>query len=555
MSRPEGEAVMLAVRFLGLSLCVTAVAHAQAPGTAAADSQDKYTISAGVRLVITDVSVTDSSGRAVHGLKESDFHISEDSKPEQIRSFDEQQRSAKTMPTGVALPKGVYSNVAMGALPATANVLLIDPFNTEITDQMYLRVQLLRFIAGLNGKDTVAIFAVNSGHAALLLQDFTNDPALLRAAVTRELPRLIANGGNATEHFEDALGTLSTISAYLSRIPGHKNLIWYSTYFPLTQQPEGFVTSDYDAQEQELVHIYNQLSLDRVSVYPVNADGPDPTRPPPVGQEAAMDKIAQITGGQAYYNRNDLGHVAALAIDSGSEYYTLSYRPKDFVADNKFHTIQVVVDGGWYTLHYRSGYVAFDEKADASTTLSAEHLAKTNADLDVIAAGGQLARTKNTTAATDSVTDYSAPGPALAGILFEARILPVSQVPGWKVVPPERDRKGRVIGDVHDEPFVIEYSAFSKDLRFVPTPGGKEHAELIAVAMASTETGEVVGTAIERIQVNYSPNQMEIADRTGTPVRLQIRLPRESLYVSLSLIDNLTGHTGALELPYTAPKP
>jgi hypothetical protein len=122
-------------------------------------------------------------------------------------------------------------------------------------------------------------------------------------------------------------------------------------------------------------------------------------------------------------------------------------------------------------------------------------------------------------------------------------------------VPPERDRKGRVIGDVHDEPFVIEYSAFSKDLRFVPTPGGKEHAELIAVAMASTETGEVVGTAIERIQVNYSPNQMEIADRTGTPVRLQIRLPRDSLYVSLSLIDNLTGHTGALELPYTAPKP
>ena len=122
-------------------------------------------------------------------------------------------------------------------------------------------------------------------------------------------------------------------------------------------------------------------------------------------------------------------------------------------------------------------------------------------------------------------------------------------------MPPDRDAKGRVIGDAHYEPFVIEYSALLKDLRFVPTGAGKEHAELIAVAMASTETGEVVGTSIERIQLNYSPSQMEIAGRTGTPVRQQIRLPRQSLFVSLSLIDNLSGHTGTLELPYTTAKP
>ena len=55
---------MLAVRFLAFSLCVTALAHAQTPVSTPADSQDKYTISTGARLVITDVSVTDSTGHA-----------------------------------------------------------------------------------------------------------------------------------------------------------------------------------------------------------------------------------------------------------------------------------------------------------------------------------------------------------------------------------------------------------------------------------------------------------------------------------------------------------
>ncbi len=545
---------MLIARFLALVLCLCVPAYAQTPPNTP-NTQENYTFSTGTRLVITDVSVTDSSGHAVHGLKESDFHLSEDGKPEEIRSFDEQQRSAQGMPIAPALPKGVYSNVAIGALPRTTNVLLIDPFNTNITDQMYLRIQLLRSIAGFAGKDAVAVFAVNSGHGALLLQDFTSDPALLRAAVARELPRVVSNGGNAVEHFEDALGTLSAISAYLSRIPGHKNLIWYSTYFPFAQQPEGFISIDYNLQKQELVHIYNQLSLDRVSVYPVNTAGPDPTRQPPLSQEAAMDQIAQFTGGHAFYNRNDLGRIANIAIDSGSEYYTLSYTPKDFVADNKFHKIQVNVDGGPYTLHYRSGYVAFDEKEDASTTLSSGRLNETDADLNVLADGGRLPRTSDKAFSTDSLTDYKAPGPAVASILFEARIVPASEVPGWQTLPPARDQKGRVIGSAKDEPFVIEYSALSKDLRFVPTPEGKQHAELIVVAMAYTETAEVVGTAIDRIQINYSPSQMEIADRTGTPVRQQIRLPHRSLYVALSLIDNLSGHTGALELPYTASKP
>ncbi len=531
-----------------LLFCLTAVA--QTPGT----SQPGFTLSTTTRLVITDVTVTDAQGHPVHGLKQSSFTIAEDGRQEEIRAFDEQQRSAAALPTVAVLPHGAYSNVAVGQLPQTTNVILIDPFNTDLTDQMYLRIQLLKYLKRFQGKDAVAIFAVNSGHSALLLQDFTSDPNLLRAAVVHELPRLTANGGNRIEHFDDAMNTLATISAYLSRIPGHKNLIWYSTYFPFTQNRDGFLSSDGSQEQQELVHIYNQLSLDRVSVYPIDAVGPDPTSRPPIGQEAAMEQIAHVTGGQAYYNRNDLGTVAELAFDSGSEYYTLSYAPRSYVADNKFHKITVNVAGGPYTLHYRTGYVAFDLKDDASSTLDGKRLAETNADLDKVAAGQKLPGGKGN-ASTDSLTDYNAPGPALASILFEARIVPAAQVPGWQVLPLARDSRGKVIGNPHDEPFVIEYAALSKDLHFVPTPEGKQHAELIAAAMAYTDTGEVIGTAIDRVQLNYDARQMQLADRIGTPLRQQIRLPRGEAFVSLSLIDNISGHTGSLEIPFQVAKP
>ena len=41
------------------------------------------------REVIVDVEVTDANGKPVHGLKQSDFSIEENGKPQPIRSFEE----------------------------------------------------------------------------------------------------------------------------------------------------------------------------------------------------------------------------------------------------------------------------------------------------------------------------------------------------------------------------------------------------------------------------------------------------------------------------------
>jgi hypothetical protein len=57
-------------------------------GLAQTPAQPQYTIRARIPLTIVDVIVTDSKGRPVHGLQQSDFTILEDNQPMTPNSFE-----------------------------------------------------------------------------------------------------------------------------------------------------------------------------------------------------------------------------------------------------------------------------------------------------------------------------------------------------------------------------------------------------------------------------------------------------------------------------------
>ena len=92
-----------------LWLTISAIAqqsgNAQQP--AAAPSSAITTLRVDTKLTIVDVTVSDKNGNPVHGLKQSDFVIKEDGKPQPIRNFDE---------FGTAVPPHKWA-------PACANVL------------------------------------------------------------------------------------------------------------------------------------------------------------------------------------------------------------------------------------------------------------------------------------------------------------------------------------------------------------------------------------------------------------------------------------------------
>src|ERR1700751_2701020 len=83
--------------------------------------QGDYTFHAETELVLVNVTVRDKSGQFVRGLKQGDFTILEDNKPQKVVSFDVENTDAVAV-QDVAQTKPL-SGVGRPAAPVPANAL------------------------------------------------------------------------------------------------------------------------------------------------------------------------------------------------------------------------------------------------------------------------------------------------------------------------------------------------------------------------------------------------------------------------------------------------
>jgi len=134
----------------------------------------------------------------------------------------------------------------------------------------------------------------------------------------------------------------------------------------------------------------NLLTRSRVAVYPIDARGlftnPDMSAAlahPPGGEtltgrtpgefqqsevhfsdqrasdKLGMNRLAQQTGGKAFYDTNGLKEALQEAINDGSNYYTLAYVPADRRWDGRYRSVRVKLDQPGVDLFYRQGYFAY----------------------------------------------------------------------------------------------------------------------------------------------------------------------------------------------------
>lgn len=290
--------------------------------TAKATPIPAETLHTGTQLVIVDVVVQDRSGHAIHGLTRDNFMLTEQKKPQTIRNFEEHSATAnqKPRPAIPAMPPGVFTNYTPVAPDSTLNILLIDALNTPMQDQMYVRQQLEDYVKHAKPGVNVAVFGLTN--RLIMLQGFTADPSVLRAAVEHHLiarsstllddpvgggtgPGKLSDGmqdvapggGDAmfaqtlasVQQFEAEQAALQTrmrtqytldafnaLAHYLSNFPGRKNLIWFSGSFPLQVDPDPTLNDPFAAMEdsnQEFRETTNLLTLAQTSVYPVDARG------------------------------------------------------------------------------------------------------------------------------------------------------------------------------------------------------------------------------------------------------------------------------------------
>jgi VWFA-related protein len=183
----QRKTVNLLLRLKTLSL-VGCLALASAAG---AQSQpptpSELVIRATTRMVAVDVVVTDRDGHPVTGLTKNDFTVIEDSKPQTISTFSASSPPLSAWRQGLPplLPPHVTTNrpdVIEG--DDHLAVLLLDGLNTPAQNQQYLKQQMLKWLAehfDPHGKVAVAVLS----ERLELLQDFTSNPELLKAALER----------------------------------------------------------------------------------------------------------------------------------------------------------------------------------------------------------------------------------------------------------------------------------------------------------------------------------------------------------------------------------
>ena len=153
------------------------------------------------RMVLVDTVVLDKEGHPIKSLKADDFTLTEGGVPQRIASFSERVAEAAKPGPPPVLPPHVTTNrpvvMQANAENKTIAVLLLDGLNTPPQDQIFVKQQMLKFLARQYDPNTkLAVIALTNKLA--VLQNFTQDPLLLRGALDRytaETPAMARTGG------------------------------------------------------------------------------------------------------------------------------------------------------------------------------------------------------------------------------------------------------------------------------------------------------------------------------------------------------------------------
>ncbi len=195
------------MKFYSILLLVVICAVASAQQTPPAQ-QEPEVIRTNVELVQTAITVLDKKGNFVEGLQRDQFELVVDGKPRPLAFFERvaagsaRERELATLGNpNDATPKPVTP----ATVPGRTIVFFIDDLHLAPDSMNRTRMMLQRFLdREMNSKDNVAILSA-SGQVGFLEQ-FTNNRAVLDAALARLIPRMYdAEGysyGNATKMSE-----------------------------------------------------------------------------------------------------------------------------------------------------------------------------------------------------------------------------------------------------------------------------------------------------------------------------------------------------------------
>jgi len=557
------------------------------------------------RAVVVDVVVS-KGDNPILGLHKQDFQVLEDGKPQRVDFFEE--HSTRALPAGavVSLPKmpaGVYTNVPPAPENDSVNVLLLDALNTDKEDQSYVHNQIMQFLKTMQPGTRTAIFTLSS--QLRMLQGFTSDSSTLVAALNDpkfgDMPTKADESRSRQDKIDDVdhiakmammldapaaieatqafqqdfaafqgeqrvtmtLEALQNLARYLGNVPGRKNLIWFSSSFPVTvfprvgenQHPNQMNTASMKDYSKVVRETADLLTVSKIAVYPIGAEGVmtehvftadvgggltdyEGNEPGNTAASAkngcmdcyvhengarsdkimAMEQLAADTGGKAFFNTNDLNAATQKAISDGAHYYTLVYTPTNKKMDGSYRRIEVKVPEAKYTLAYRHGYNADD----------AANLVRTAAETNPL--HGLMMRGM----------------PDATQILYAARVVPENPQPAANTA--HAGKNAKLTGPTTR--YAIDLMIRWTDMKLDAAPDGAHTGKVQIELLAYDRDGHALNWTGGTQEMSIKPDIYAAIQKSGVPVHLEIDLPSDKdVYLETGVYDQETGRAGTLEVP------
>ncbi|HET7697694.1 MAG TPA: VWA domain-containing protein [Vicinamibacterales bacterium] len=382
-------------------------------------------IRSGINFVSVDVIVTDKkSGEVVLDLKQEDFDVREDKRPQKVETFDVVKIDALVAATNPKEIRSTYDEESEARQPnVRLFVVLLDDYHVRRGNDLAVKKPLIDFVSTqLAPQDMVAFMYPLTPVTALT---FTRNRDSMIAAINKFEGR--KGLYEPRNEFEERYAyypvqtvekirndvTMDALKGAAVRLggmrDGRKSIIFVSEGFTSTvpaqlnepvaampgiagprpqpnqniQDPRADSQRFFNQAEQlsRLREVYDTVNRNNTSIYAVDPRGLavfeyDINQRVGVQQDrqdlnASIDSLhvlANNTDGRAIVNRNDLAAGMKQIMRDASGYYLLGYTSSAAPTDGKFHSIEVRVKRPSVEVRARKGYYAYTAEDAARAT-------------------------------------------------------------------------------------------------------------------------------------------------------------------------------------------
>ncbi len=554
------------------------------------------------REIVVDVTVTDAKGQPIHDLKQSDFTLKEDDKPQPVRTFTEVSESTPPVArVAQKLPPDVYTNLQPAPTTSAVNILLLDELNTLPADQVAMKQESIKYMKGMPKGTRIAVLGL--GSSLRILQGFTADPAILIAVVdskkNRALPSPFIDNDSAgvldnqvdaqadlesddtaamLQQFENdltvtqqdtrnrmTLEALNQIAAYVAGIKGRKNLIWFTDGMPLNMFPMGGTNdlTEMTDYSMDLRRTTDLLTAAEVSVYPVDARKLFSN--PANGADQHLDVINKNTGARVatremQFQETKGGQLLSMAAvaeaTGGAAYYNTN--------DLKGAVSKAIGNGANYyslsyipaDLDYDGRYHAIEVQVDRPDVHLSYRKGYNSDDIQHNAVTPMLPlTTKSPEPYGNNMQASMGRGvPTASQVLFDVRVTPSTEPakPGDPAVMGTLDPK------LAGRPLVrydVLYFVPTRQITFAQGPGGTRKCSLAFDVAAYDVYGKLI-TGLSQTVSSPAMTVEQYQHFMQKPFQLfqQIDLPVGETFLRVGVLDGASDKVGTLEIPLTVPK-